>query len=54
MTVLKTIFIENKKDLLSKILNLERIDNVFKLVYELFLYSVLGFFAKIITKLFKL
>jgi hypothetical protein len=33
---------------------LERVESIFKLIYNLFLYSVLGFFAKIVMKLFKI
>ena len=33
--------------------NLQRNDNMLKLIYQLLLYSVFGFFAKIIIKLFK-
>ncbi|MBI3590445.1 MAG: hypothetical protein HY094_03580 [Candidatus Melainabacteria bacterium] len=34
-------------------MNLKKIDNVFKLIYQLFLYSIIGFFAKLVIKLFK-
>lgn len=35
-------------------LNFQKIDNIFKLIYKLFLYSILGFAAKLVIKLFKL
>ena len=31
--------------------NIEKIDNILKLIYRLFLYSVVGFFAKILIKI---
>ena len=34
-------------------INLKKIDNVFKLIYQLFLYSIIGGIAKLIIKLFK-
>ena len=34
-------------------INLKKIDNVFKLIYQLFLYSIIGFFAKLVIRLFK-
>ena len=40
-------------DLTATKANLQKIDNVFKLIYKLFLYSVVGLFAKIVIKLFK-
>lgn len=63
MGIVKTLFSKNALNLnflngkklsrtTSKI-SLEEIDNVFKLIYKLFLYSVLGFFAKIFAKVFK-
>lgn len=33
--------------------NLQKIDNIFKLIYKLFFYSVFGFFVKILNKFFK-
>ena len=30
-----------------------RVDNVLKMLYKLFVYSVIGFLAKVLTKLFK-
>ena len=33
--------------------SLEKIDNFLKLIYKLFLYSVFGFIAKLIIKIFK-
>ena len=30
-----------------------RVDNVLKLFYKLFVYSIIGFLAKVLTKLFK-
>ena len=32
---------------------LQKIDNIFKLVYKLFIYSVFGFFVKILNKFFR-
>ena len=34
--------------------NIQKIDDFFKLLYKLFLYSVIGVFAKIISKILKL
>ncbi len=37
----------------SKDIKLEKIDSVLKLIYQLFLYSIVGIFAKILTRFFK-
>lgn len=37
----------------SKDIKLEKIDSVLKLIYQLFLYSIVGVFAKVLTKFFK-
>ena len=34
--------------------NIQKIDNFVKLFYKLFLYSVIGIFAKLISRIFKL
>lgn len=44
------------RDITSRIsnnANLSKAENVLKLVYKLFLYSVISFFAKIISRIFK-
>ena len=33
--------------------SLEKVDNFIKLLYKLFFYSIFGFIAKLITKIFK-
>ena len=49
--------INEGKNILSRFsqeANVKRIDSVFKLIYNLFIYSILGIFAKVAIKLFKL
>lgn len=51
----KTSFLKGLKaeaEALSQ-LNIEKVDNILKLIYKLFLYSLLGFLAKFIIKLLK-
>lgn len=43
-----------KPDIKLSAIKLKKIDNVIKLLYKLFLYSILGFFAKIITRFLKI
>ena len=38
---------------ISKDIKLEKIDSILKLLYQLFLYSIVGSFAKVLAKLFK-
>ena len=38
----------------SSDVNIQKIDNFVKLFYKLFLYSVIGIFAKLISRIFKL
>lgn len=48
---------EASKDIASRISNnpgVVKAENILKLIYKLFLYSVIGFFAKLISKFFKL
>lgn len=55
---ISTSFINDaSRDITSRIsnnVNLNKMENVFKLIYKLFLYSIISFFAKIISKIFKL
>jgi len=34
-------------------ISLEKIDNLFKLLYKLFIYSIFGFVSKLLVKIFK-
>ena len=38
---------------ISKDIKLEKFDSVLKLIYRLFLYSIVGVFAKVLIKFFK-
>ncbi len=40
-------------DRISSELQINKIETVLKLVYRLFLYSIIGFFAKIVSFIFK-
>ena len=64
MDIVKLVFnSRNNSNLLSVLrsevgvvattLNFQKIDTIFKLIYKLFLYSVIGIFAKFIIKFLK-
>ena len=39
---------------ISEQVQIQKIESILKLIYNLFLYSILGFFVKIVTRLFKI